>query len=321
MPKEFTHWFVADNIRSRVSAGPVAEVINRHLPLYFLGAVIPDTPYYALMSKAPVRVAENLHDSTLSFFAGGPALAEAEADGWCGEAAAFLLGVYTHLFADAVFHPLVYYYSGIRNHIRHRRFESLLDLIFMRASSGSLPRDMMSLVQSISTEEEKILKWTESLFSPYGNMEHAVVRRLLRSHGRFHRRFLSRPWCFLFRAAAGLIPSAGMKQVDALFYPRLEPRFPVPETAVPYRHPVTDESGSHTPGELLENVWKRFRGLTGLFGEHPHDPRFLASALKEFPVANLTTGLTGRRTEEMRHFDLGRPVLESLAPFFRLDGE
>ncbi len=134
MPRELTHWLVAEEVADRLPAGPLADAIRAHRDAYLLGAVAPDSPFYALLGQQHEvlqRVASAIHGADGSNTLGWvPEVASA--DGW-----AFVAGVCTHVATDVVFHPFVYYYSGswkaddprIRDGaaIRHVRLETAID--------------------------------------------------------------------------------------------------------------------------------------------------------------------------------------------------
>lgn len=134
MPKEITHWYLADRIRAGIPGesvfhGPCHEYEN----LFFLGAVTPDTPFYYLLGPGskPVRAASGQFHTPdrralrpvlrfLERFPEAPALALAA-------------GVMCHLVSDTMFHPLVVYFSGKDGvhdgaTARHRQFETAMDL-------------------------------------------------------------------------------------------------------------------------------------------------------------------------------------------------
>ena len=134
MPRELTHWLIAGEAADRLPVGRLSDAIRAHRDVYLLGAVAPDSPFYALIGRQHdvlQRVASAVHGAdgrdTLGWVPDS-----ATAVGW-----AFIAGVCTHIAADAVFHPFVYYFSGswkaedprvrYRATIRHVRLETAID--------------------------------------------------------------------------------------------------------------------------------------------------------------------------------------------------
>lgn len=46
MPKEYTHWVLAEKIFLELPGSQIKHLIEQNKNLYYLGAVIPDTPLY-----------------------------------------------------------------------------------------------------------------------------------------------------------------------------------------------------------------------------------------------------------------------------------
>lgn len=109
MPRELTHWLIAEEAADRLADGPLSAAISCNRDAYLLGAVAPDSAFYALLGRQHEvlqRIAAAVHGAD-----GHDSLrwvpTHATEAGW-----AFVAGACTHLATDAVFHPFVYYFSG-----------------------------------------------------------------------------------------------------------------------------------------------------------------------------------------------------------------
>ena len=54
MPKEYTHWVLAEKVLQNAPER-IKRMLSRNRQLYYLGAVAPDTPYYYLFGKDRAR--------------------------------------------------------------------------------------------------------------------------------------------------------------------------------------------------------------------------------------------------------------------------
>lgn len=142
MPKELTHWITAERTADLIDEGPVKDAIRRHPHFYYLGAVVYDTPFYAdaaARSDGFMKIADVLHGiDRRDTFAPYRHFFAAYSGSPPPEGSSFIAGAFTHYALDITFHPLVNYFSGkyfsrdpkkrILSQLRHRQFESLLDL-------------------------------------------------------------------------------------------------------------------------------------------------------------------------------------------------
>ena len=144
MPKEFVHYIIAKNVLLKLREDPFwKDICNFETELY-LGSIFPDALYSATgtVDASILRFPDALHganaeDSLDIIKKNIPPLSVGQSG---LQKAAFLVGVISHIFADATFHPLVYYFTGnyydademkrLRAMRAHRRFECVLDIWF-----------------------------------------------------------------------------------------------------------------------------------------------------------------------------------------------
>ncbi len=299
MPKEYTHWCLAETIRSDLAAEQphIAALVAENPYMYLIGAVAPDILFY--YHSGPARElfrgrAVSLHGDQgyntlqpVSFM-----LAEL---GYQPEAPAlsFLCGYLTHVAVDSVFHPLVYYFAGLDRR-EHHAVESILDLYYM--AEQSLPnRGLMSenLSRAEISRVEMLGLIGRTLFCgrPYPAAE---LRACLRSYQSSQRFF----WNPLLAGLAVFMSwfSRDMRPFVTSFYlpsfKKLAGRFTEP---VKYRHPVTGTWHCSTVKELAasarEKALKFMADLNaGLEGK---------TNLPAGP--NLHTGLPDRGREALVH--------------------
>ncbi|MBI5816679.1 MAG: zinc dependent phospholipase C family protein [Nitrospinae bacterium] len=159
MPKEITHWAMAQAAADSLQNQRLASAIKDNIHLYYIGAVVPDTAYYVTFgsqSEFYEWAADRLHGTK------GENTFEpvAELFGHIGQnpsggSLAFALGALTHIASDTVFHPLVCHFAGDYHaaqkderrmaRARHRWIETLIDLWYMSrplANGASLSRSL-----------------------------------------------------------------------------------------------------------------------------------------------------------------------------------
>jgi len=138
MPRENVHWKV---IRRTLERSPLIEGV--YFPLAMLGAMLPDAPYHVEYGKSEAgeKLGAALHgkdgEDTYQLIRALGERAYSNSDKHSNLLLALLVGILSHIETDAVFHPLVFYYTGnynaadrkVRTKARrnHRLFETFLD--------------------------------------------------------------------------------------------------------------------------------------------------------------------------------------------------
>lgn|GEM_PF-5753979 len=307
MPKEYSHWYLAERVRMRLGPGMIGQLLGRYRPLYLLGAIIPDSPYYTFMNRRIRSAAESLHQPGDSRFACGYALVQAQAEQWNEWIVAFLLGIYTHLYADSVFHPLVYHFCGNRGRARHRRLEAWLDLAFMGCEGWDIPRPLPEMLQQCTALVGDWPEWVAAFFTPLDALPEGQLQHILNRHARYQKRFADR-WWQMGAALLSRVPIRFFREAAALFYPRSGPLTPDLEAPISYRHPVSGDECQESLATLEERMWQHMQRPLVFCGAYLHDPIHLAEAIAALPVPNLATGLEGFGTVDMKWFQTDIPV-------------
>jgi hypothetical protein len=210
MPKEIAHWYLADRVKSHLPENSVFfDPVHACENLFFLGAVAPDIPFYYLAGPGSARIraaAEPFHRPdagalipVLSFFE------QMQQFGMDACALSLGAGILCHLLADTVFHPLVYYYSGMcRVHpgatARHRQFETALDLYFLHQANADVRTRLDRILSQTEVPLKTMTSYLGTLFAlekpgdiiclGYAVRSHAFYQALFQNTGVY--RILSR---------------------------------------------------------------------------------------------------------------------------------
>jgi hypothetical protein len=263
MPRDITHWLIADDTAALLPPdGCYGAAARRGPALLRLGAVFHDALFYAPPALGRfARVADRLHsEAGEDSFAPVRALhgvvgeLRAVASPLADDVGAFLVGFVSHLHADATFHPLVYYHTGLPGPSgcmastvsqAHRRLEALIDLHFV----GSLRAlDDWSLAGYVGAAGRRArdLSWLAArvLVGPAERAELAATldaswARYARAQGVFRSRALGHVAWSLRR----YLSDANREIVALAYAPALRTLLPRVAGEIDYRHPVTGEPG------------------------------------------------------------------------------
>ena len=150
MPKEISHILIAQEVFAELKRSGrkgLARIIEKHLPAFYLGAIIPDaffydaTPFLGL-ATANIQITRALHQRetvqndarALGFF---DAIAMARR-GWFMKVA-FAAGILTHTVSDRVVHDVIDYCTetwdqkGSLALATHRQLETLMDMVLLQS--------------------------------------------------------------------------------------------------------------------------------------------------------------------------------------------
>ncbi len=288
MPKELTHWITAERTVDHVLDGPVKRAIIDLPHMYYLGAVIYDSPFYANAtgkSEKYAKIADLLHGVD-----GGDTFAPYRAffshypQKPSPEALSFISGAFTHYSLDVVFHPIVNYFSGkyfaddpntrADSQTRHRQFEGLLDLYMygtyyaagqtrpLRKLGSALKNDgrFGGTVRNLSASFTSVCEIIEQFYGTTGSQ--APILRMLKQHALLQRLFFNRLLSLLLYGA-GKLAGGGLMVTAATFYSPLlrskavrAPKEELPFFAAPifFTHPNTGEAHSGSADDFAANA-------------------------------------------------------------------
>jgi len=299
MPKELTHWLLAEqSLAGLEDTNRLAVLIHEHRALYLAGAVLPDTLlhlYFGPHGPAALTLAHRFHDTAGNSYA--PLIRIEESHGAKGLPAgllACLLGVLSHMQADIVFHPFVYAHSGTKDIGRHYHVETSLDSHFSRQGIH-IPTQRLDSLMTPAIRAELVTA-SALLFDPEGQLPRRALERALALHCRIQGMYDNTFWKLVARLLARL-PIPLFKHTQHLFYPLTWAGDDPDELSGAWRHPVTDEERTGTPDDLAGEVVRR---TVALFQRIDAEGG-LKEALSASPGENLLTGLCGAMQHRMEN--------------------
>ncbi len=266
MPKEFIHFAIAKRTAHKLKDTPLGQDAQTHTPALLLGSVFHDVWFYMAQNR-PGRLDElagTLHgkDGQDSYWLirEQAAVARKRRGGeTSGTASSFLVGMVSHLCADALMHPMVYYFSG--NYYsdklaveQHRRLESLMDMAMVRhdhKAGGTRIRTLLkamdpghvcpvkALAQQAQVSPDTLRNELSKAFFRFATVQHHIQNQCLGRLAFWLLRFMPQD----------------MRGLLALFYsPQLEKHTSLVQGVLRYRHPVTGEEMEATLDKLMDQA-------------------------------------------------------------------
>lgn len=291
MPKEITHWMLAERARDALPEGSgLRTLIARHRSAYLGGAVLPDTLAHIFRGQFHPKARElgqRFHDAHESSY---QPLIEVERrfpEGMPPALLACLLGVICHIEADAALHPYVYAATGTAGIGEHYRIETAIDVHFLR--SGAPAQRRLDRLLCPSTRPV-LATAARHLFDPHGELPADAFGHALNLHCRFQAMYDRTLWKLAVRLLAKVFGTPYREQRQ-LFYP-LRGSTPIGTGAAgdpEWRHPETGELKRAGVDELARQAVAR----TVAVFRRIEEAGTLAAALGGAPGANLLTGLHG----------------------------
>jgi hypothetical protein len=341
MPKELSHWILAERTWTLLKDGPVREAINAHPHFYYLGAIIYDSPFYALGigdAQEFARVAGKLHgvtgDDTFEPFR---RMIDRYGEDVSAEAMSFIAGTYTHYWGDVIFHPVVNYYSGKYDakhpakrreaQKRHRAFEAFMDIFFSGvyaretghpgppALGAHLRNDgrLSNTLTELEGQQRLVEELVRSFYKP--EIEDLPIWPLLKRHAGIQKQFFRRIVSVPIRTA-GLLLGGGMRVVGETFYPTAirrgalkdpEKTLPLFSTVLAITHPNTGEILKGTIEDFAARMTMEAADFIGEFQQHLErgdQRRFLRGQRG----SSLEYGCDPSIYPEPVHFDQSQPI-------------
>jgi hypothetical protein len=308
MPKEITHWLIADEVLRhpdlKCVAGQYRDNDLRHI--VYLGAILHDASYYTLGRKRSraLQLADRLHgasgEDTFELLRFALPMLRSEPNNYALRA--FLFGATTHICADGIFHPYIYWYSGnlfaSPHHAwqRHRALESALDLAFGAYFCKDFALDTFRLHEYLRRADLILPELLQAIPLLTGFVEEILsgYHTLTRV-----RRFATNT---IFRSLTERINPhlpISAQAYTALCYPTALPPQHRITTTLSYCHPVTGEVFAVSLQEMFEaavqesvRVWEAFEKCV------------LEGVQFDECGRSLEVGIHGIPSSAMRHFVL-----------------
>ncbi len=349
MPKEMTHWIVAGMAAKTLAPGLIRDSILAYPALFDIGAVVCDSPFYAYpyrYREIVLAVAARLHDNGTADAEsigeslervygmgikgkpeGRPPQSSLPGNGPAGGLVSFISGVVTHLVADTVFHPLVNYFCGRydasnkhrrrRSQIRHRFFESCLDLFF-KQYAGISPANAGYLARTLRAAQPDLAAVDPMVRDLYGARDIPTLVPLLRRHALWQGLFF-RPF---YRDILAILAAAGggdaARLLAATFYPSIDPaKMALFQEDITYRLPGGEVRTDSVTGLLKRTVTESCTLLDAF--RTALDQGRAGSFLGSLPRLSLETGNGLQNIGDAAFADLGLPMVRLItAPPGRL---
>lgn len=269
MPKEITHWLIAAQVADALKGGVLGNAVASNHYCLRLGAVFHDALFYLPNAGKTARflaLAYQLHgtqgEDTYDIVRN---LAVTIRNSNRAEPLmAFLVGVVSHIHADALFHPLVYCLTGdcfdphpaqrTRAIQAHRRYEALMDLYFCGGledlkkysvkhylkKAEILPPHLLAEALANVAREKRLPGLSSVVVRAFKNF--AIMQSLYKNQ------ILSG---LLYRLERFLPPI--LKEISSLFYsPQLTTRLPNLSAVMTYRDPVTGQALSQSLRKIFD---------------------------------------------------------------------
>ena len=331
MPKEMSHWLLAEETARRLPDGSMRESIDLYPDLYRLGAVIFDSAFYAVRyphaaeaSEAGLRLhgidGEDTYEPLRGLLAAG--LAEGRVP---RSTLSFTAGCVTHIMGDTHFHPVVNFFSGKyyaedraemdRSQVRHRRFEAALDRHFLGVCGGELRNGGLlgrTLEAATAAVGDRLEELAAGLYYGPGGPERPAMIPLLRRHATIQRLFGSSMAASLARAIGALV-GGGAARVAAAFYRSDPPEgYALFRGPIEYRHPNTGEERRESVGEILDRAAAAGTAVLATLAEWTQSADAAADPFGGRRGVSLEVGCDSREYPTITHTDTSTPMDELL---------
>ena len=303
MPKEYTHWYLAELCRNALPDlssgrfGNLAHLLERNCNAYLIGAVAPDLLFYAKNAAQFRNEADLIHGLRgEDTFEPVRAMLRAEAVKGLNEPViALACGILTHIATDATFHPLVYYFAA-DSIARHWSFETCMDLHVQ--TLRALPNEGLfsRLVEAPGTDLGLLSRALCRYFFGSADEHPGAVHAALLREARVQKLFYSRLAASILAAGTVLLP--GLRNLLGLSYAGMRGQslssFAAP---IEYKHPVTCEEQHTSFEELASEAIRRAADMVTALWRSIDSPD-PAAGLSGMRGPSLETGLTaGAGTE------------------------
>ncbi len=279
MPKEVTHWIIADKVTAALQDSRYASALNAHPNIVRFGAVFHDKLYYwksknhpkdGQLARAIKYTANRMHgihgEDSLDIIRGMLRWIQ-EHPNTNEHLIALMTGLVTHIFTDIVWHPMVYYYTGdyndpdekkrARAQREHLQLEAAFDIYFCNKSISYL-LDNYGLDQHIQGLEYDLKELLRHAFRYFTKLplqtlvDHyaQAVEDAIDGH-RLIRNYKMNTWA---QYAMPVVPHSTWAQAGALYHDGLLEYMPRLSKGLNYKNPVTGEAEKISMEALMQKA-------------------------------------------------------------------
>lgn len=311
MPKELTHLIIAE--ASKIKFSPqnrnsmLCEQFERYGDYFRFGAVMHDISFCAsstangiILKQKGREVHGDPPNDTLRPF---KYLARVYDQTGKPEILSLIAGAVTHMMADCVFHPFVYYYSG--NEIsRHYRLETLIDTHLSEGQGAWLdkPVSTRDIYKNLKREFDFLATQLSGFLGLLETFKPEITKALA-LHAFTLKLFRSRMGYYLFRLIACL-GSEDFKSKANLFYPS-GMRFKAPffDRNFTYRHPITGEVRHGSLDSFVESAVQKSCEMFEAI-QTAAEKRSVESYFSTMPAVSFETGLDPSLGRSFKYTDV-----------------
>lgn len=273
MPKEIIHWRIAGRTAELLASGPFGPALARCPKGLAFASVYHDVLFYLTGDhpEALKHLPHALHG------AGGEdtfALLRLQAAHLHASQArplptAFFVGLASHVFADAVLHPMVYHHTGnyydpdpakrtaaVR---RHRTLESLLDMVAAGGPDAVRGQSLKELADAL--EEPLATASPPALLAGLCGVEERqaakAVREALSTYCTLQSLCRIEALASVAHSLSPLLPGKAREIIGLFYAPQLWAQRGAVSGAIACRNPATGETQSRTLAEYMELAARR----------------------------------------------------------------
>jgi hypothetical protein len=323
MPKDLIHFAIAERTAARLQSTRLGALLEAEPRGLLLGAVFHDALFYAaLPADTPLeRAAHALHGADgEDTFALIRLLANHVRESESPLATAVLAGAVSHLYADAVMHPLVWHLSGdyyssdpagrSMARQRHRALESLLDMVACPAMLGRARYSLRLMLRRCPglLDHGLPVAGLGALAGMTPDAARAALGRAWRTFALFQAAYSAPPLARMAYALRPWLPRPAAELAALAYAPQLMRQAPAVSGPIRYRHPVTGEARTATLARLMDEAADQAAALCRSLDAARFDPG--GAGLNE-QGPSMDAGMPGVSTRRMLHF--------AAQPFPRLD--
>jgi len=277
MPKELTHFKIAERTATRLGDTRFSAALSRCPQGLLLGSILPDVAFYGVLPKCrPIRSLGNtIHGSdsndTLALVRAQAHHAQAMADKELPSA--LLVGLISHILADAVFHPMVWYFTGdyhasdkalaSKAQQRHRAFESLMDMALCPEMIGQKRYSMREHLRQCPDLFATGIP-TRALATMTGTASQQMtdsLRTAWKTFAIMQQASAIRPLSTALFALLPILPDS-IREIATLFYaPQLMRQSSIVTGQLSFLHPKTGKKNCMTAEEMMNEAADRASSL------------------------------------------------------------
>lgn len=269
MPKELTHFFIAEQVAANLKDTPYFSSVSAHPHALRIGSLLPDVTFYGITSKTrPVRKwSDTLHGAgnqdTFELIRILASHAQQYGDPYT---VALLIGAASHIYADATFHPMIWYFTGDYHsknkgkaalaQAHHRAFESLMDMVFCADMMGRRTYSIQANWRRCLPHWE--LGFPSEAFATLFRCNQIIFTQGIaaswQNYGRIQQAVSNKWLANSLHALLPFLPTDAAKYVTLAYCPQFAEQGHILNNAIAYTHPLTGHQVTTTLNEMTKEA-------------------------------------------------------------------